>query len=76
MITAGFGQTLMAIYQIPTATTGYLWAYYASLNAGTGAAVDVQVRIQVIDPSESFRRIQHNIGITTDGGDTDVCGGR
>jgi hypothetical protein len=66
-ITVGYGQTLMAVYQIPAATTGYLTNYYAALNAGTPSSTDVTITIQVLDSGESYRRTTHLIGLTTSG---------
>lgn len=44
-ITADHGQTLMAIYQIPTGKTGYLLAWYAAVNKSGGGARSADLRM-------------------------------
>jgi hypothetical protein len=44
-ITASMGQTLMAIYTIPTGKTGYLTNWYASLNSSGGSTGNADIRL-------------------------------
>jgi hypothetical protein len=65
-IVTGANQTLMAIYQIPSDKTGYLNAYYASMNkaVATGAA-DIEL---LVKPTGEVWQVKHVIGIVGDGG--------
>jgi hypothetical protein len=62
-IQPGNGQTLMAIYQIPSDKTGYITSWYASMNRNvtTGAA---DVRLLVKPPGEIFqvKRVRGLVG--------------
>lgn len=64
-ISAGFNQTLMAIYQIPAGKTGYIQRFYASIHAGspTGKS-DVELRVQ---PDGEVFQIKNIQGISTAG---------
>ena len=64
-ITAGFGQTLMAIYTIPNGYTGYLYQGVCSAQAGADATGFMMVRYNTI--GQSFR-VGHTFEVDGDGG--------
>lgn len=63
-ITAGKGQTLMAVYTIPAGTTGYLMKGTASAQAGADATGDMYVRYA----GQSSFRIGHTFEVSGAGG--------
>jgi hypothetical protein len=63
-ITAGKGQTLMAIYTVPAGYTGYIMQGTATCQAGADATVDMFVRYFGQD---SFR-VRHSLEVSGTGG--------
>jgi hypothetical protein len=64
-ITAGFGQTLMAIYTIPNGYTGYLYQGTATAQAGADATGFMYVRYNTV--GQSFR-VGHTFEVDGAGG--------
>lgn len=62
-ITAGQNQTLMAIYRIPLAKTGYLTSWYVSLGPGSGGTADATVEIQAQPNGEVFQ-VKSVVGVS------------
>lgn len=64
-ITAGLGQTLMAIYTVPNGYTGYLYQGTASAQAGADATGFIMIRYNSV--GQSFR-VGHTFEVDGDGG--------
>jgi hypothetical protein len=67
LITAGFGQTLMAIYTIPRNYTGYLYQGTASAQSGADATGNMFIRY---DGTSAFR-VGHTFEVAGSGGQYD-----
>lgn len=62
VVGAGNGQTLMAVYTIPAATTGYLFHYYCSANSTpTAPTVDISLWTR---SSAGVRNLKHQQALT------------
>jgi hypothetical protein len=59
-ITAGFNQSSMAIYQVPSNKTGYMTAMFGLLNEGGGATGNADVRLGVQPSGGVFRIVSHH----------------
>jgi len=65
-ISAGFNQSQMAIYQVPTGKKGYIYAYSGSINKGSGAASASNILL-FMKPSGGVFRLVHLMGLVQDG---------
>ena len=69
-ITAGKGQTLMAIYTVPAGKTGYGLAWYGMLagSSPSGAQVDLDLLVRTrADQSDSALNLRHSGGLFSEG---------
>ena len=70
MITTGKGQTLMAIYGVPSTRVVGIYSYYASaIKASQSLSVEISLLINETpdtDPEDSFL-VKHDIGLATEG---------
>lgn len=69
-ITIGFNQTLMAIFQIPANTTGYMRHLCWYLNKAGGAGVFADMRLYAKPPGEVWQ-LKHVAGLASDGDNSD-----
>ena len=69
-MSAGISQTMMAIYSVPTATTGFLTCYYGSLVSSGGnndtGVFELLVR-PAIDTADTGWLVKHVLGVTKPG---------
>jgi len=69
-INVGEGQTMMAIYGVPSTQTAYVTQYYASLNKASGAAATVNNRLLVNPEADTELLnflVKHTIGTQSTG---------
>lgn len=68
LIQAGYNQTLMAIYTVPAGKTGYVNAYWSSLNKDSGGGdPDVIIRMWHQDNQNGYApQLKHIIGLDSD----------
>lgn len=68
-IAAGAGQTLMAVYTVPTAKTAYMTLFYTSINYPAAAAAEIRLYARgPVDTADAPRRLRHITGVFSDGG--------
>ncbi len=65
-INSGNNQTLMAVYQVPTGTKGYMMSYFTSVNKQTPIGVAVNTCIMVKETG-GVDHIEHVLGLSRDG---------
>lgn len=68
-LTAGEGQTLMAVYGIPSGITAYGTGWYSSINRQqTSGSIDCALLVKTdADQSDSLFRIGHRLGLSVSG---------
>lgn len=70
MVTAGFGQTLMAIWTCPAASTCFIQSYYANFNKSGGSTGSIDVTLFVrsgADQADSGWTVKHHAGLISAG---------